>query len=413
MTVVKHGVSSDSPDRVLVDAGAVYLGFKDADNYGTLLGATRGGNSCEIARTIRRMEVDGAKGPIKGLRRIEEVVATIKANMLEMTAGNLRRALADAIFSSGTTTITSEDTGEGDGSSIEHDLGTLIHDCETDWDEQVVANVTTNPDSGEAQRGTNCQRIDVADGAGVGVLASDVISIAGSTLDNYTKMHLWIKTTIAVAASQLQLLIDDTADCASPTVTVNLPALEANAWTHVLVDADFSGCTGLTMISIGIGQVSDLGALSIYLDEIKGCGDQIEENSETITVNSVEQARGTDYTVDYDRGVLHFATAPTDGHAIVSTYKYVSGDAVIGGETTEANLYRIKDSAYVGNVALVGHLTGYSDPVICLITGAICDAGFNLSMASKDEAVLELTFTGHYTSSDLDTEPWSIEYPAS
>lgn len=94
MAVVKHGVSSDTPDRILIDAGAVYTGWTSVASPGTLLGATKGGNVFEINRTIRRMDPDGAKGPVKGFRRIEEVVATLTVNLMEVTEANLLKALA-------------------------------------------------------------------------------------------------------------------------------------------------------------------------------------------------------------------------------------------------------------------------------------------------------------------------------
>jgi len=266
MAVVKHGVSTDSPDRLLIDAGAVYFNFIDADSPGTLLGATRGGNTFELARTIRKMEADGAKGPVKGMRRLEEVAATIKANMLELTAENLRRAIAGAIYSSGTTLEEDEAVGNGDGETL--------------------------------------------------VFALD---------------H-------------------------SP----------------------------------------------------------VQENSETIAVaDRGTQVLLTDYTIDYAAGSIQFVVAPEDGKAITATYYYVSAAAVIGGETTEAYKYLIKDAAYIGNVAIVGTLTGKTKPVIVIITNALCDAGFSLALAPKDEAVPAITFTAHYLNTDLDTEPWSIEYPAS
>ena len=96
MAVVKHGVSADTPDRILIDAGAVY--WKATDDWtvaapGTLLGATRGGNVFEVNRTIRRIDPDGAKGPVKGFRRIEEVLATLTVNLIEITEANLLKAI--------------------------------------------------------------------------------------------------------------------------------------------------------------------------------------------------------------------------------------------------------------------------------------------------------------------------------
>lgn len=93
MAVVKHGVSSNTPDRLVIDAGAVYTGWTSVASPGTLLGATKGGNVFEITRDIRNVEPDGAKGPVKGLRRLETVGAKLTVNLLEITEANLLQAL--------------------------------------------------------------------------------------------------------------------------------------------------------------------------------------------------------------------------------------------------------------------------------------------------------------------------------
>lgn len=108
MAVKKHGVSTDTPDRILIDAGAVY--YKATDDWsvgspGTLLGATKGGNVFEVNRTIRRMDPDGAKGPVKGFRRIEEVIATLTVNLLEITEAQLLQALPGSPDLSGSTHV--------------------------------------------------------------------------------------------------------------------------------------------------------------------------------------------------------------------------------------------------------------------------------------------------------------------
>lgn len=93
------GARKDSGKYIVVDAGAVYL------NYGLpnerLLGATRGGNTFTLNRTIREIEVDGALGPVKGFRRREEVRPQIVANLLELTVENLLHAIAGATSTPG------------------------------------------------------------------------------------------------------------------------------------------------------------------------------------------------------------------------------------------------------------------------------------------------------------------------
>jgi len=157
MAVVEHGVSTDTPDRVLLNAGAVYLGFYDATNTGTLLGATKGGNTFEVNQTVRDIRPDGSAGPIKGFRRIEEVVVTLKVNMLEFTAENLRRAIAGAAYSAGTTTITTENCGNGNGVLTEFDLdhNPVVENSEIVYIEGVAqtrgTNYTMDYDAGTIQ----------------------------------------------------------------------------------------------------------------------------------------------------------------------------------------------------------------------------------------------------------------------
>lgn len=181
-----HGVTTETVKRLFVDAGAVYLNYGETEER--LLGATNDGNTFSIEQDIREIEVDGARGPVKGLRRIIEVRAQIVANLLELTAENLKTALA------------------------------------------------------------------------------------GSTMEDYP---------------------------------------DGEEKTH---------------------------------DKI----------SRKLTVS---------------------------------------------------------DTDYIGNVALVGEISGSQEPVICIVKNAIADGNFNIDTVDKEEAGLEITFTGHFDPADMDEEPWEIRFP--
>jgi len=91
----KTGFSSETADRLLVDAAQVVL------NYGEIaesnLGATRDGTSFNLNRTFREMPFDGMRGPTKGMKRRERIEASIACNLLEMTKTNLQLAIAGAV----------------------------------------------------------------------------------------------------------------------------------------------------------------------------------------------------------------------------------------------------------------------------------------------------------------------------
>lgn len=81
----QSGVTTNTFSRFIIDAGAVYKNYNVGTGVGTLLGATRGGNSFSIQLEQREMEVDGARGPVKGGKRIVGINVSITANFLEMS----------------------------------------------------------------------------------------------------------------------------------------------------------------------------------------------------------------------------------------------------------------------------------------------------------------------------------------
>ena len=66
---------------------------------------------------------------------------------------------------------------------------------------------------------------------------------------------------------------------------------------------------------------------------------------------------------------------------------------------------------YIDNITWVGRLSGTNDPVIVQVYNALNTSGLTLNVADKAEAVLNLTFTGHYVDTDLDNPPFAIYYP--
>jgi hypothetical protein len=88
------GVSSQSVERFVIDAGAVYINLGEIDER--LLGATRGGNSFEVEQDIKLVEIDGVRGASMGARRVIESNARIICNLLELSTENILLAIAGA-----------------------------------------------------------------------------------------------------------------------------------------------------------------------------------------------------------------------------------------------------------------------------------------------------------------------------
>ena len=66
---------------------------------------------------------------------------------------------------------------------------------------------------------------------------------------------------------------------------------------------------------------------------------------------------------------------------------------------------------YIDNVTWVGTLSGSDEPVIIQVFNAINTDGLKLTTKDKDQAVIAMTFYGHYTQEELNTPPFKIFYP--
>lgn len=103
------GLSALTPSRLVLDAGQAWFNIDvdalrenttdpiDAATTNAIpLGATRGGATFNPNRTLRQVEVAGALGPVKGLRRREEVRPSLTVTFIEITPQNLLQAIAGA-----------------------------------------------------------------------------------------------------------------------------------------------------------------------------------------------------------------------------------------------------------------------------------------------------------------------------
>lgn len=89
----RTAVTKQTIENLVIDSGVIYKNYVDGDNPGTLLGATRDGNTFNVEREMRTPELDGAKGPVKGLPRLGTETAKITAKFAEFTTELIQAAL--------------------------------------------------------------------------------------------------------------------------------------------------------------------------------------------------------------------------------------------------------------------------------------------------------------------------------
>ena len=142
--------------------------------------------------------------------------------------------------------------------------GQTIEDCEDAW--VASTNVTATADASFKLRGTNSSKLVIATDFTTGIAAYE--DFAAKDLSSETGVHFWIYSTVATTVGDIRLLLDDTSACASPLETLSIPALAANTWTPIYIAYATPG--NLTaIVSVGLNVNVDIGAMTVYLDDIR------------------------------------------------------------------------------------------------------------------------------------------------
>lgn len=102
-----HGMTKRTFDRMLIDAGKVVFNYGIAGKERDF-GATLGGNTFALETEYKDTQPDGARGKIRGGRRIISVAAALTTNMLEMTLENMKAAIPGSEITTETDPVTNK-----------------------------------------------------------------------------------------------------------------------------------------------------------------------------------------------------------------------------------------------------------------------------------------------------------------
>jgi len=153
--------------------------------------------------------------------------------------------------------------------------GESLLTCDNVWDESSDTTMVTialeDEDYREGSGSVRFTFLAAADTATV--LASD--SISATDMSGYTHVEFWTKMTSSAAAGDLQLLLDNSTGCASPTESLNVPQTDSAVWTHHRV-ALANPWSDTAIVSIGLQQPTDLGATTVWFDDIRASKDGSE-----------------------------------------------------------------------------------------------------------------------------------------
>lgn len=152
-----------------------------------------------------------------------------------------------------------------------------VDTCDGVWNELVDGDVTATADNEMKRQGSASNKFVLADGLGAGdIIATNLITGGATDYSRFTHVEFFIYSTVATSAGDLQLLLDDTAQCASPLETLDVPALTADTWTWVRV-ALANPELDTSIISVGLKHTNDIGAATVHLDGIETTVDGSED----------------------------------------------------------------------------------------------------------------------------------------
>jgi hypothetical protein len=144
-----------------------------------------------------------------------------------------------------------------------------IHTCEAAWDELVDGDATVTADAAVFKVGTKSCKAAIAAPMSAGdIICTD--SFAAKDLSLYKYLAFWVRSSVVLSAGDIQVLLDETAQCASPLETLDVPAVPTvDTWQYCKV-AMVAPASCTAIISIGLKLAVDKAAMDFYIDGIVG-----------------------------------------------------------------------------------------------------------------------------------------------
>ena len=146
----------------------------------------------------------------------------------------------------------------------------LLDACNAAWDELVDGGVISTVDEGDYKYGSAAVKLLVTDDVAAGDLLA-TMDITATDMEADTDVKLWIKCSVGTAEGDLQFILGETAEGATPDKVLDIPVLVAGVWQEVTLDLGVM--TGLTaIISYGLKYTVDIGECTILVDFIRRVG---------------------------------------------------------------------------------------------------------------------------------------------
>ena len=222
--------------------------FRDKVDSTTLLNLN---DTLDESTTLITTTLNGAISDATATSVTVTSATTLRANQV-ITVGSEEMSISS--ISSNTLTVS---RGANSTTAATHSYGADV----------LIYPVT---DTEDKKQGTASNKFIISASGGAGNIVTD--SITSKDISKYDYLEGWAKITrssgTATEAGDLQILLDDTANCVSVLETLSLPILKDDTWTFFRVKLG-NPELDTAIISIGLKYTTDLGACTIWLDDIR------------------------------------------------------------------------------------------------------------------------------------------------
>lgn len=143
----------------------------------------------------------------------------------------------------------------------------------------------------------------------------------------------------------------------------------------------------------------------------------IEQNFRTIEVDGVFVAAKGQKLLESQNAKLEINVKELTAENIRMS---INGKITKGDDQTAPQTYdvisvegKIDNEDYIGNLGLVGTLSGTDEPFIVILDNALCTSGLEFETKDNEEAVITMTFEAHADEGQIDdlSLPARIYYP--
>ena len=182
------------------------------------------------------------------------------------------------------------------------------------WTTKGAATSTITVDSTDKKEGTASANIVIAATTTTGLVAYDNLN-ATVDISRLDSIQLWIKYSTTTASGDLELVVDDTANCGSALENIDLPILVANTWN--LVTLGISDNSDMTAVKcVGLFLTTDAGTQTARLDNV---GAQGQATALLVTLTNTLEGEPIDVSEPGDSDANGVADSDST-HTLIVTY---------------------------------------------------------------------------------------------